>query len=121
MFVLLLSSFIDIYLTLLYHVYTVVSQEPAKCYSWDTFQQGRLEGKVMRRLFQTGPFTCIKECLLRKNCKSINYDHGFHLCDINHGKALKTSLKVGALWRYLERHKMDSMVKFAVHFVLILK
>ncbi|XP_052708702.1 uncharacterized protein LOC128183639 [Crassostrea angulata] len=105
-----LRGWIYVYLTLLYHVYSVICQEPAKCYSWDTFQQGRLEGNVLRSLSRTGPFTCIKECLLRNNCKSVNYNHQFHQCEINHRRAVKTSLKVGALWRYLERNKMDNLV-----------
>lgn len=117
----LVSSFIDVYLTLVYHVYSVICQEPAKCYSWDTFQQGRLEGNVLRSLSRTGPFTCIKECLLRNNCKSINYNHQFHQCEINHRRTVKTSLKVGALWRYLERNKMDNLVKFAVHLIRIIQ
>ncbi|XP_048770488.1 uncharacterized protein LOC125676703 [Ostrea edulis] len=90
----------------------VVSSAYAKCYTWDVFQDGQLLGRKMRRLDKVGPFMCIRECLLRRSCKSINYYQLLSLCDINYDtiSSNHSLQQLGGTWRYLDKRQMYSML-----------
>lgn len=92
---------------------SVPATHPSVCYSWDVFQDGRLDGRTLRSL-KTGPFTCMRECLVRKSCQSINYCHPTQECHLNYeitspNNSLRKENNIFP-FKYLEKSNMSHLV-----------
>lgn len=92
---------------------SVSATPPSVCYSWDVFQDGRLDGRTLRSL-KTGPFTCMRECLVRKSCQSINYCHPTQECHLNYeitspNNSLRKENNIFP-FKYLEKSNMSHLV-----------
>lgn len=83
------------------------------CYPKNYFRFGRLSGNVLRRLESVGPFTCVRECLLRSSCLSINYNFQNLTCDLNYAKAYQNghNLTTDGDFQYLDRTGMHVLVR----------
>lgn len=83
------------------------------CYPKNYFRFGRLSGNVLRRLESVGPFTCVRECLLRSSCLSINYNFQNLTCDLNYAKAYRNghNLTTDGDFQYLDRTGMHVLVR----------
>lgn len=55
---------------------------PNNCFSTDNFHGGYYSSGVLRRLQNTGPFTCLLECLLRRSCHSVDYQSDDGRCEL---------------------------------------
>lgn len=55
---------------------------PNNCFSTDNFHGGYYSSGVLRRLQNTGPFTCVRECLLRRSCHSVDYQSDGGRCEL---------------------------------------
>ncbi|XP_062576021.1 uncharacterized protein LOC134237885 [Saccostrea cucullata] len=88
---------------------------PEKCFPLDRFREGRLLGCVLRKLEKVGPLSCVKECLLRQSCFSINYDIQALTCEINYANlgSCGYSLKDSDGYLYIEKRDMQHMVRIS--------
>ncbi|XP_062621625.1 uncharacterized protein LOC134283188 [Saccostrea cucullata] len=105
-------SFEAFLLVLFSRVCLFVPSDPGQCYSWDIFQHGHLLGNKLRMIENIGPFTCIRECLLRKSCKSIDYLQYYKACEINFDNTSKDNPLEQKLlpWRHLEKSDMYKLL-----------
>lgn len=83
---------------------------PNNCFSTDNFHRGYYSSGVLRRLQNTGPFTCFRECLLRRSCHSVDYQSDDGLCELLYLLAEKKNYTIppdGQL--HIEKLQMYSM------------
>ncbi|XP_062598836.1 uncharacterized protein LOC134260282 [Saccostrea cucullata] len=88
------------------HFYTT-----QQCIPRSHFRQGRMIWGAMRKLGNTGPLTCIRECLLRRSCVSISYNTEGS-CLLQYARASLSNPLYGSdnAWQYTEKPDMYAMV-----------
>lgn len=67
---------------------------PNNCFSTDNFHGGYYSSGVLRRLQNTGPFTCVRECLLRRSCHSVDYQSDGGRCELLYSLAEHRSITI---------------------------